>query len=117
MAEPSEPPQENHGRLRRFIKEHGLVGAVLLATGGAIFTFIIWVTGSVIRYNVYVEDNYGEQIREMRETINRQQGEIGTLQKRVDCQELQFETGKNYVVVGSTYECVEKAEETKPSPK
>ena len=101
--------------LSRFVKEYGIAAAFFLAAGGTIFAFVIWVSTATIRHDVYIEGNYQAQIQKLEAKLQEQQGKIDAHQKWIDCQERHAKTGKKYVVIGSTYDCVEETEPPKPA--
>lgn len=112
QRETAEPP--NWRRRVLAALNIGWVATLFLTLGGAIGTYLIWMSNSLHRSNIYIESNFEGELGRLKLQIDAQQGTIDAQRRRIDCLEKQMRTGKQYMVLGSTYECIE-APELKPA--
>lgn len=114
MSEPIQPkPTGPPTWLRRVFGALNI--SWVAALGGAVGMLLIWMITSLIRANLYIEGNFQGALERLKVQVEAQQGTIDDQRRRIDCLEKQVRTGKPYIVLGSTYECIE-APELNPAP-
>ena len=88
----------------------GWVATLFLTLLAAVGGYVVWMTESLHRSNVYIESDFKGELERLKNRLDAQQGRIDVQQRLIACLEKQVREDKPYYLNPDSYQCVELPE-------